>query len=199
MTLGERIRAYRKRNGLSQEAFGARFGVERGTVNRWEMGHTEPALIYRKDIERLVLTLPERMLSGIIRHVEFLEAPATLLDGGFRVLRTSRPHQTITGIDPTAVYGRHCERYMAPDMEKVIRDLGGFDAFRRLGVVSLDLTIVHHPKPNGTANTRPRVSIGRTVAIGDPQDPAAYLTTLRLGDPDQAPAPPVIETLDGFI
>ena len=38
MTLGQRISAYRKTLGISQEELGARLGVSRQAVSKWETG-----------------------------------------------------------------------------------------------------------------------------------------------------------------
>ena len=44
MILGEKITELRKRSGLSQEEFGARIGVSRQAVSKWEMAQTTPDL-----------------------------------------------------------------------------------------------------------------------------------------------------------
>lgn len=48
MTLGQRISAYRKTLGISQEELGARLGVSRQAVSKWETGAAAP------DIENLL-------------------------------------------------------------------------------------------------------------------------------------------------
>ncbi len=42
MTLGQRISAYRKTLGISQEELGARLGVSRQAVSKWETGAAAP-------------------------------------------------------------------------------------------------------------------------------------------------------------
>ena len=44
MILSEKITELRKRNGLSQEEFGAEIGVSRQAVSKWEMAQTTPDL-----------------------------------------------------------------------------------------------------------------------------------------------------------
>jgi len=44
MLLSEKITELRKRNGLSQEEFGAEIGVSRQAVSKWEMAQTTPDL-----------------------------------------------------------------------------------------------------------------------------------------------------------
>lgn len=52
--LGERVKVLRQQKGWSQEELARRIGVERNTVNRWEMGERSPALSM---IERLAAEL----------------------------------------------------------------------------------------------------------------------------------------------
>lgn len=42
MTLGQRITQYRKQLGVSQEELGARLGVSRQAVSKWETGAATP-------------------------------------------------------------------------------------------------------------------------------------------------------------
>ena len=44
MTLGQRISLYRKKLNISQEELGARLGVSRQAVSKWETGEAEPEL-----------------------------------------------------------------------------------------------------------------------------------------------------------
>ena len=51
-TLGERIKAVRARNGWTQQEAGAKIGVDRLTLHRWENGVTAPgAALLRKRLE----------------------------------------------------------------------------------------------------------------------------------------------------
>ena len=43
MTLGQRISLYRKKLNISQEALGARLGVSRQAVSKWESGASDPS------------------------------------------------------------------------------------------------------------------------------------------------------------
>ena len=42
MTLGQRISLYRKKLNISQEALGARLGVSRQAVSKWETDQSVP-------------------------------------------------------------------------------------------------------------------------------------------------------------
>lgn len=53
MNLGERILGYRKKLGLSQEELGAKVGVSRQTVSKWEIGQTIP------ELEKMILLARE--------------------------------------------------------------------------------------------------------------------------------------------
>ncbi len=43
MTLGERLKMYRRQTGLSQEKIGEMLGVSRQAVTKWELGQTTPS------------------------------------------------------------------------------------------------------------------------------------------------------------
>ena len=43
MTLGQRISLYRKKLNISQEEMGARLGVSRQAVSKWESGASDPS------------------------------------------------------------------------------------------------------------------------------------------------------------
>ncbi len=42
-TLGEKIKAYRRRLGLSQEKFAKKLGIDSSTLRKWEWGETGPS------------------------------------------------------------------------------------------------------------------------------------------------------------
>lgn len=197
MDWGARIKEYRSLRGITQEAFAEYFGVDRTTVSRWERGRDIPALVYRRRLMAMTLSYPESVMRGLIDHIDGLDGTATLLDGKFRVVRTSRLHQSLLKYDAAEIYGKSCERYWSSEMAEIAKAVGGLDNFRRIGVYCLDLTVVRQPGERGFANVRPLISVGRTVAVGDPRDPIAYLTTLRLADDQTARQAPVIKCLDG--
>ena len=49
-----RIKAIRKRTGLTQAAFGERYGIPKRTVENWEGGKNDPPTYVVKMLERLV-------------------------------------------------------------------------------------------------------------------------------------------------
>lgn len=197
MDWGERIKEYRALNGMTQEAFAHHFGVDRTTVSRWESGKDEPSLVFRRRIKEMTLTIPESVVRGLIDHIDALDGFATLLDGKFRVVRTTRSHQALLKYDAAEVYGTLSERYWSIEMEKVITGIGGLRGFRRSGIYCLDLRVVRRPHECGFGNGQPLVSVGRTVAIGDPRDAIGYLTTLRLAEGVPEGPPTIIKSLDG--
>ena len=59
MTLGEKILLLRKQNSMTQEQLAERIAITRQTVSKWELGESEPDIIY------LILTR-----NRICRHTE---------------------------------------------------------------------------------------------------------------------------------
>lgn len=199
MDWGRRIREYRKLRGLKQEAIAFELGVDRSTISRWETGRDEPALALRQRIIELTPDTNEATVRALVDAIDNLEGYATLLDQEFRVLRTSRAHQRALGHDPTEIYGQPSERYWSAQMERVIKHLGGLRGYRRHGIYRMDLTIRREPNERGARNRRPIITVGRTVAIGDPRKPTCHMTTLRFLEEGEAAPPCVIIGLDGEI
>lgn len=63
MTLGQEIRYYRKKKGLTQTAFGALFGMSKQAVYSWETG------LYSPDI------------SVLLKMADFFQIPSCILVG----------------------------------------------------------------------------------------------------------------------
>ena len=70
MTLGQRISEYRKRLGISQEELGARLGVSRQAVSKWETDIASP------DMENLLALSREFGISVAELTATPEEAPA---------------------------------------------------------------------------------------------------------------------------
>ena len=67
MTLGQRISLYRKKLNISQEELGARLGVSRQAVSKWETDLSAPDLnnlIAAEKHQQKVVVPPERMRSA---------------------------------------------------------------------------------------------------------------------------------------
>ena len=75
MTLGQRISQYRKALGISQEELGARLGVSRQAVSKWETGAAAP------DMENL-LALAREFRVSVAELTQTPEPPAPAETGG---------------------------------------------------------------------------------------------------------------------
>jgi len=199
MDWARRVKEYRERNGVTQQALADDLGVDRTTISRWENGHAEPALGYRKRLTALTPTYQEGVVRALIDFIDDMDGLATLLDADFRVLRTTRKHQQLLGYDVSQVYGRSCERYWSAEMERIIKHVGGLRGYRRNGIYMMDLALVRQPGEAGFKNQSRLISIGRTVAVGDPRDPVCHLTTLRLAESSEPLPLCAIMGIDGPI
>lgn len=199
MDWGRRVKEYRARNGITQEALAEDLGVDRTTISRWESGRDEPALMYRKRIMAFTPTYQEGTIRGLIDFIDSLDGMATLLDANFRVLRTTRKHQETLRYDPAELYGKPSERHWSAQMEQIIKSLGGLKGYRKHGVCSMDLVIARQPLEGGYGNAKRIITVGRTVAVGDPRDPVCHLTTLRLVESEEPLPPCTIVGVDGPI
>ncbi|HFA48062.1 MAG TPA: XRE family transcriptional regulator [Bacteroidetes bacterium] len=66
MHLHENIRLIRKFLGDTQTEFGARFGVSRTAVSKWEKGENEPTIGYVVEMEKLTGVPVRRLYSEVI-------------------------------------------------------------------------------------------------------------------------------------
>ena len=62
MTLGQRISLYRKKLNISQEELGARLGVSRQAVSKWESGASDPSTSNLLALARLYGISAEELL-----------------------------------------------------------------------------------------------------------------------------------------
>ena len=62
MTLGQRISEYRKKLSISQEELGARLGVSRQAVSKWERGEADPSTANLLALGRLYGVPAEELL-----------------------------------------------------------------------------------------------------------------------------------------
>ena len=68
--IGENIRSYRKKNGLTQEEFAERLGVTYQSVSRWENGATYPDLELIPSISELLGVTIDGLLGMPMRERE---------------------------------------------------------------------------------------------------------------------------------
>ena len=70
LMIGENIRSYRKKNGLTQEEFAERLGVTYQSVSRWENGATYPDLELIPSISELLGITVDGLLGMPMRERE---------------------------------------------------------------------------------------------------------------------------------
>lgn len=65
MTLGQRISLYRKKLNISQEELGARLGVSRQAVSKWETGTADPSTSNLLALAKLFGVSAEELLRSV--------------------------------------------------------------------------------------------------------------------------------------
>jgi transcriptional regulator with XRE-family HTH domain len=104
-TFGSALRAVRAALGLSQDAFGARLGVSRRTLTRWEIYAELPPIGQRKHIATSFPDAPVELRAALVGSLE--------LPGGFVVSFGAPPPATLPPPDAVALGGAFlelCER-----------------------------------------------------------------------------------------
>jgi transcriptional regulator with XRE-family HTH domain len=134
-----RIRSWRKRSGLTQEAVADLFMVDERTVRRWEQGISEPPLDVRRRLERTSVPLIQRPEISALAQVIASSALGTmLLDENLKVLAMSERERQFwlhqTGKDLT---GGTWEPYIPSFFQEILEGYGGWRAAIKAGASSL--------------------------------------------------------------
>jgi transcriptional regulator with XRE-family HTH domain len=135
----ERIRGYRSRSGLTQEALADLFNVEPRTIRRWEAGASRPPLDIRQRLMRTRVPLIERAdTSTLLRLVEMSTEGIMLLDDDLTILAMS-PRERAWFMRQ---YGRDgintsWEPHMPSFFHALLEEHGGWRALLQGGLSSL--------------------------------------------------------------
>jgi transcriptional regulator with XRE-family HTH domain len=208
MQWGKWIKEYRLRQSLTQEAFAELVGVDRTTVNRWENDIYPPAIVYRERLRELLKSImpdpsmhsTDDVVRGIIGYIDRSFGLATLLDPNLRVVRTTKSHQQMSGLDGSEVCGQSSERFWPEAMVRIMKEVGGIKGYRDLGVMHMDLILYRPPSmaPDGTP-IGAQISRGHTSAVGKPRSPACFLTEFIVESAGNVAPSCRIQTPDGVL
>jgi DNA-binding XRE family transcriptional regulator len=185
-----RIRSYRSRSGLTQEALADLFDVEPRTIRRWEAGTYRPPLEIRRRLMRTRVPLVARAdTSTLLRLVERSSEGIMLLDDDLTILAMSPRERTWF----MRQYGRDgINTSWEPCMPTFFRSLleaqGGWRTLRHCGLSSLTSDFQMPRGDTGNAadhigrvqytilrladGTRIHTSLSSTLPPGSPLQPA---------------------------
>ena len=89
---GEFVRAFRRRNGLSQKRMGDLVGVSQRTISRWERGDDNPSVVQQKRLRDLGWDPPGVLVRTLSNAVTNCPAPRALSRGSrLQLLALSAP------------------------------------------------------------------------------------------------------------
>ena len=134
-----RIRNYRERSGLTQDALAEMFLVDSRTVRRWEAGKTRPPLDVRRRLGRTHVPIIQTPVGSVLRDlVERSADGITLLDDDLKVLAQSARDIRWT----VKHYGRDLRGevfmpYLPSFFEELAAPFGGWHGTVRAGLASL--------------------------------------------------------------
>ena len=135
MTLGQRISGYRKALGISQEELGARLGVSRQAVSKWETGAAAP------DMENL-LALAKEFGVSVAELTETPEPPAPSETSG------ASPAGRNDGVAPAPPHRRRGWWIALGIVVAILVFMIG--SLFYLGIRSMDGQVSDMPEPVGT-------------------------------------------------
>jgi transcriptional regulator with XRE-family HTH domain len=134
-----RIRSWRKRSGLTQEAVADLFLVDVRTIRRWEKGTSQPPLDVRERLHRTCVPLIQRPeVSALAKVVSTSAIGTMLLDDKLTVVAMSERErlfwQAQTGQD---LLGKSWEPYIPKFFLELLDQHGGWRAAIKAGASSL--------------------------------------------------------------
>jgi transcriptional regulator with XRE-family HTH domain len=143
MDWAQRVRSYRSKSQLTQEALADLFGVDVRSVRRWEAGSARPSAAVRSKLVRApVQPIAVTSLAGFSSMIETSSAFSVLLDYDHNVITCSPSYearmQRVLGPDWRSV--PMFERFYRPISEQVQAACdrhGGLDRMMRQGLSSM--------------------------------------------------------------
>jgi transcriptional regulator with XRE-family HTH domain len=153
MEWSQRVRYYRTRAGLTQEALAELFGVEPRTVRRWESGASRPPEDVRAKLQRApVPVIPRATLGSLKDFVNGAKGIVSLYTPTLEVVAGSpmstNLFRTLYGCDPIGV---NILPYLGEDMQGIFADHGGIDRMNRNGLSSITADMHIDKGNNGAA------------------------------------------------
>lgn len=139
MEWSQRVRYYRTRAGLTQEALAELFGVEPRTVRRWESGASRPPEDVRAKLQRApVPVIPRATLGSLKDFVGGAKGLVSLYTPTLDVIAASpvsaHLFRTLYGSEPVGV---NILPYLGEDLRNLFTDHGGMDRMLRNGLSSI--------------------------------------------------------------
>jgi transcriptional regulator with XRE-family HTH domain len=149
-----RIRNYRQRSGLTQEALADLFMVDARTIRRWEAGQTLPPLEVRRKLQRTRVPIINRPEAAVFKQLVATSTEGImLLDDELTILAMSDRElqwfQSQYGFDPR---GRSWEPYIPHFFIPLLDRYGGWRATTRAGLSSITSDFRRHPPETGRAD-----------------------------------------------
>jgi transcriptional regulator with XRE-family HTH domain len=123
-----RIRSYRRRTGLTQEALAELFMVEPRTIRRWEAGHSQPPAKIRQRLTKTSVPAISRPEISVLREmVETSSQGITLLNDDLIVLAmSSRDRQWFTSNFGQVPLQASIEHFIPPTVRDLVEPHGGW-------------------------------------------------------------------------
>jgi transcriptional regulator with XRE-family HTH domain len=176
MSWGARIRSYRSRSGLTQEALAEAFGVEPRTIRRWEADASRPPDHVRKKLRMSPVMVMQRIsLEGLRATVAMSPLNTVLMDDKYDVIDASPTYTGFMirahGPDWTKLnYLKQMPGYIAEQLHDTYAAAGGLQNILASGYSSVlnDFVFTDTMRANGKPTVAMRGN-GTRIFLGDGQ------------------------------
>jgi transcriptional regulator with XRE-family HTH domain len=187
------IKAFRLRSGVTQEAFGERYGVSGASVSRWERGKERPSLSAQIRLRRDVGAAPSIAALGLCDLIDATGDIAVLMDRHYRIVRASEAHRKLLRYDLSDIAGIKFPMWTEA-MHATMEPIGGPNGWWKNGIRRITFDIMRKPNERA-ANPIPIYQKVTTMTVRDSMGEAyRYAITRTIPKAEFVVRPPLIET-----
>jgi transcriptional regulator with XRE-family HTH domain len=186
------VRAFRLRNGLTQEALGEKVGVSGATVSKWETGREQPSLSSQIALRRVAAPAPTLGALGLLDIIDATGDIAVLMDRHYRMVRASGAHRKLLRYDLSDIAGVKFPMWTEA-MFATMEPIGGPQGWWKNGVRRITFDIMRKPGERA-ANTTPIFQKVTTITVRDSMgEPYRFAITRTIPEKEFILRPPQIE------
>jgi transcriptional regulator with XRE-family HTH domain len=186
------VRAFRLRNGLTQEALGEKVGVSGATVSKWETGREQPSLSSQIALRRVAAPAPTLGALGLLDIIDATGDIAVLMDRHYRMVRASGAHRKLLRYDLSDIAGVKFPMWTEA-MFATMEPIGGPQGWWKNGVRRISFDIMRKPGERA-ANTTPIFQKVTTITVRDSMgEPYRFAITRTIPESEFILRPPQIE------
>jgi DNA-binding XRE family transcriptional regulator len=191
MDWAEDLRAYRRRNFLTQAALAEDLAVDATTVSRWERGRDMPNLVVQARLRTLVAATASNLARSLADIVAASSSVSVIEDSGDRFVGASAAHVSLFRYDPSEKMGIQYA-FWTTATHAAFASIGGAPAWWKNGVSKFEFQTVRQPFENA-GNSEKLYQTISAITVRESNGEAFRFTTMhRLLKRQFRPGPPKV-------